>query len=45
MADPNENIHQPDATGVDFKAAKEGKVYIYAFFYEKRRLLTGKIAY
>lgn len=45
VADPNENIHQPDATGVDFKAAKEGKVYIYAFFYEKRRLLTGKIAY
>ncbi|MDO4190720.1 MAG: hypothetical protein Q4D14_03400, partial [Bacteroidales bacterium] len=45
VADPNENIHQPDATGVNFKVGKEGKVYIYGFFYEKKRLKTGKIAY
>lgn len=45
VADPNEDIHQPDATGVNFQAGKEGKIYVYGFFYEKKRLLTGKIAY
>lgn len=44
VAGPNEDIHQPDATGVDFHTEKTGSIYVYAFFYEKKRLKTGKIA-
>lgn len=41
----NDNLDSKDANGKIFRFARGGKVYIYCFVHEKKRLMSGKFLY